>query len=225
MNLLPKHVINECRPLLRLNETEAGTLPYWDLKQEILKIYKPKPHDAIDKALSRTLTTRPSALGKQLIDDVCKCRPVLKSQCCADIVFGLFRRQLPIPVRNQIANKSFTKDTYKDIFDHADEVFISNKSDNAPAVAAVSADQEPEVAAISRRGGIPNQNRNSNGGGNSSNSSSKNKNNRYQNSSKNQNQGQGQPDSRGPRHPDGPPPQSCRVHWQHGKSAFYSRNI
>ena len=153
MTLLPANVLSEVRYLYRLSETEAGNKPYKDIKDAIIKIFAPKPKDSIDKALSRVLTVRPSLLGKQLIEDICKCKPALKSQCCADVVFGLFRRQLPTAVRNKIAGEIFSKDTYQEVFDIADDVFESNKADSngASTVAAVSATESAaggDVAAI-----------------------------------------------------------------------------
>ena len=244
MTLLPANVLSEVRYLYRLSEAEAGTKPYKDIKDAIIKIFAPKPKDSIDKALSRVLTVRPSLLGKQLIEDICKCKPALKSQCCADVVFGLFRRQLPTAVRNKIAGEPFTKDTYQEVFDIADDVFESNQPDSqgASTVAAVASASEGavggDVSAI--RGGFPgrgrgqfrggrrggrgnrggqnrgNQSNNSgtSGGGNQS---------QTQNQSQPQGQSQGQPRNKGPRHPDAPPPQVCQSHWSFGKTATFCR--
>ena len=146
-SLLPDNVRDEVRYLLRLPEDKAGTTPYKDVKVAIIELFGPKPQDAIDKALTRVLTTRPSALGKQLIDDICKCSPQLKSQCCADIVFGLFRRQMPTAVRNALARETFNHKNYTEVFTLADKVFHSNKGE-APSVSAVRPIATGSAAAV-----------------------------------------------------------------------------
>ena len=137
--MLPDHVRDEVRYLLRLPQDQAGDLPYKDIKDAIIDIFQPKPEDSMDRALKRVLTTRPSMLAKQLIEDLCSCKPALNSQCCANNVLGLFRRQLPTAVRNAIADKPFTKDNYKAVLRLADQVYVSNQPDThgAATVAAV----------------------------------------------------------------------------------------
>ena len=121
---IPDHVRDEVRYLLRLDEDEAGTTPYLDIKKAIIKLFAPKAHEGLDKALGRVLTTRPSQLTKQIIEDICQCKPALNCPCCANIVYGISRRQFPTAVRNQIAKMKFDKDSYLEVLDHADEVFV-----------------------------------------------------------------------------------------------------
>ena len=71
--LLPDEVREEVRYLLRLPRDKAGITPYKDIKDALIEIFAPKPEDSIDKALKLVLTSRPSLLGKQLIEVVCKC--------------------------------------------------------------------------------------------------------------------------------------------------------
>ena len=227
MPLLPKDILEEVRHLFRLSQEEAGTTPYYDIKQAIIKIFGKKPQDGIDKALTRTLTNRPSHLAKQIMDDICRCRPALNCPCCANQVYGLLRRQLPTAVRNSIAGQAFNKNTYQEVLDEADEVYYSNK--DQPAVAAVQAAQtqsekseiaalREEVAALRnfrKNQGGQNQGGQGRGGG--------------QSNGRGQGQtGQGRGGGagrggrgRGPRHSDNPPPQSCKVHWLHGKSSWH----
>ena len=67
VQLLPAEVKEECKPILRLTEEEAGEQIYYDLKQEILSLYGPKQEDAFKKAMALRLTGKPSALGKKLV--------------------------------------------------------------------------------------------------------------------------------------------------------------
>ena len=49
--LLPQSVLDECMPILRLSQDEAGDQVYKDLKTEILSLYGPKEEDAFKKAI------------------------------------------------------------------------------------------------------------------------------------------------------------------------------
>ena len=69
-DILPEDVIEELKPLLRLSKAESGPHIYKDIRNEILNIYSLKEEQAFERAASRRLTTRPSALGKQLINDI-----------------------------------------------------------------------------------------------------------------------------------------------------------
>ena len=235
MPLLPPHVLNEVRHLYRLPEDEAGDLPYKTVKQAIIKKFGRKPQESVDKALSRVLTSDPSSLARELIEDICKCKPALDCKCCADVVIGLLRKQLPIPVRNAIAGRQFNKDTYQSVLDHADEVFNSNKPDGV-AVAAVAAAPEatsskPAQEVASVRGG-------GNGGrGNGRGARGGSGNGRggrgFRGGGRGSGRGGGggynnQPQSnltsnKGPRHADSPPLEACQTHWTFGKSATYCR--
>ena len=243
--LLPENVRDEVRYLLRLPEDKAGATPYKDIKSAVIELFGPKPQDAIDKALTRVLTTRPSALGKQLIDDICKCSPQLKSQCCADIVFGLFRRQMPTAVRNALARETFNHKNYTEVFTLADKVFHSNKGE-APSVSAVrpmatataaaaaipAADPavpvvtvSPEIAALqaevaalkkANRGG--GRGRGNRGGANQTSGTARGGN---RGGGRGGRGGQAAQGGRGPRHPDSPPNGACQVHWQRGRGAWW----
>ena len=65
--LLPEHITEECKPLLRLSEANAGPTIYKDLKAEILLLYGSRDEDAFKKAIALKMTGKPSALGKKLI--------------------------------------------------------------------------------------------------------------------------------------------------------------
>ena len=235
-NLLPAHVRDEVRYLLRIPQDQAGDLPYKTLKDAIIEIFAPKQQDGLDRALKRVLTTRPSALGKQLIDDVCTCIPTLNCKCCANIIFGLFRRQLPTAVRNAIADKTFNKDTYKDVLSLADKVFESNKPDafGATTVAAVNPPpptplqpgaegDQGQVAAINRgRGGRGGRGRGRGNRGNSGQNGGRGGSNA--NSNSNSNSTATASGNKGARHPDVPPNITvCQIHHSGGKNATFCR--
>ena len=240
---IPDHVRDEVRYLLRLDEDEAGTTPYLDIKKAIIKLFAPKAHEGLDKALGRVLTTRPSQLTKQIIEDICQCKPALNCPCCANIVYGISRRQFPTAVRNQIAKMKFDKDSYLEVLDHADEVFVSDRGGTSNAAGAVAAVAGPsvtnpnqvvaEVAAVGRggysRGARGGQRGNRGGRGNNrggnntgttqaSSASGGAGSNRAQRFHPNPGTA-----NKGPRHPDLPPNQSCQTHWTYGKSATFCR--
>ena len=87
---LPNKVKEDVKAHLALPKSVAGNRIYWDVKQEILRIYAPKPQDSFRKALTRTLTGLPSQLGYQLINDICK-NPRKLHNCC-EAGPGLYRR-------------------------------------------------------------------------------------------------------------------------------------
>ena len=131
---------------------------------------------------------------------------------CAQIVLGIWRRSLPSVVRNQIADMSFSAATYEAVFDKADSVWTANAA-NTTVVAALSKDKT-EVAASSFRGGR---------GGNRGGGANRGQQSGTRGGGQNRGGGQGggsQQNGRGPRHPDNPPPTSCKLHWKFGKAAW-----
>ena len=138
--ILPDEVIEELKPLFRLSETDAGNKIYHDIKTELLEIYGQKDEDACEKASKMTLTTRPSALGKQLIHAICPGAKPFANCHCARVVWWFFIKQMPQVVKTALAKERFNKDTYTAIFKHADDVYASNR-DLPAVVAAVSLDE------------------------------------------------------------------------------------
>ena len=223
---LPVKQREDVKSLLRLKKSEAGRTPYYDTKMQLIRIYEVKAKDRFKKALSRVLTGLPSQLGNQLIEDVCKNGVKLRGCCCADVVHALWTNQLPVAVNNHISNMDFTFESYLQVFDAADKVFLSSRT--LPAVAAVAAphpgysiaadEQSPlntafQAAAISAP---PKKN----------NRPWKNKNKNQQNSQDSaQNEGQGQNKNqkprKGPRHSSNPPHSCCDNHFVHGDQAYF----
>ena len=135
---LPVKQKEDVKALLTLAKTDAGNHIYLDIKNELLRIYAPKPCDSYRKALTRTMTGLPSQLGYQLVDDICKMPVKLQGCCCAAGAFALWSLQLPVNIRAHISNQEFTRETYKAVFEAADKVFLSSKQIN---VAALSLDE------------------------------------------------------------------------------------
>ena len=242
--LLPAEVKEECKPILRLTEEEAGPQIYYDLKQEILSLYGPKQEDAFKKASALRLTGKPSALGKKLLHIWCPGTKPLEGCHCAPVVWGFWDAQMTPAIRSGLAGMSFTKDTYKEIFKKADDLWAANGGGQShpPVIAAAKASQassssntpntssteSPQVSAV--RGGGRGGFRGGRGGrganrGNRGNSNSYNNNQNRQsnNSSSNQNQESGgqKPHQRGPRASPDVPDNACARHWKEGRSATY----
>ena len=92
--IIPKKVIKEVKPFLRLQESEfTNNDSYKQLKKEILRIFGPKPEVAMNRALSRVLTGTPSSLARELVQDVCKHQ--MSCDCCPGIIAALWKRKLP----------------------------------------------------------------------------------------------------------------------------------
>ena len=161
--VIPKEVEDEVQAILTCQEAEfPNKNAYKLLKKEILRIFGPRPEEAIERALGRVLVGKPSQLARALVNDLAKCKPPLSCLCCPDIILTLWKRQLPGNVRAGIAHCSFNKDTFDSVVQLADDIYSTNNP--GPAVAAIRApnldETQPaipyataEIAAASRGGG------------------------------------------------------------------------
>ena len=243
--LLPENVIEECKPILRLSQADAGNQIYKTLKEEILSLFGSKDEDAFKKAMALRLTGNPSALGKKLLHIICPGAKPLHGCHCAKMVFGFWHAQLSSAIKSRLAGMKFNKDTYAEMFKLADEVHQANGGNPSPSVVAAVAPSTaqqnaeptadtPQVAAFQRgggrggrgnRGGRGGRGRggNSNSGANSSTSSYNQNQNQGQNSSNNNSNQNQKPHQRGQKHPDLPKNAgwACAQHWKKGKSAPY----
>ena len=126
---------------LSLQKAEVGAHIYLDIKTELIRIYAPKPQDAYNKALSRTMTGLPSQLGYKIIDDICRKPTKLDGSCCAGAALALWCNQLPVSIRAHISNSVFTKETYRTVFEAADQVFLSSRQVSVAAVRVAALDE------------------------------------------------------------------------------------
>ena len=160
----------------------------------------------------------PSQLGLQIIDDICRKPTKLEGCCCAGAAFAIWSQRLPVGIRAHISQKEFTKDSYKDVFGAADQVFLASKQVEVAAVSAGGLDetlpafstqnQPSEVAAVGKGSG-------------------KNKKNKKNNKGQGQGGQNGQGDknqSRGQKHnsiPDNLADKMCSRHYRHGATAYF----
>ena len=247
--ILPKKVIDQIKPLLRKQESDfTDRNAYLLAKKDILRIFGPKPDAAFQRAMGRVLVDRPSDLAREILNDMC--RHEMTGCCCDGWVYGLWVRQLPSSCKQAIAHHKFSKETFDDILQLADNVYASTRP--AASVAALEGygnstlndsrdatntgfnedGEGPHHAAIaaaswSFRGGRGQgrggrgyyNNRGNRGGRGAATGGSAQAN---QNSSNpNQQYSATNPRWKGPRHPDNPPFNSCRKHWDWGKSARF----
>ena len=143
--ILPAKVTDRVKPILRKKESEfTDNDSYLKLKTEILRIFGPRPNTRFERAMSRTLTESPSQLGNQLIDDLCDHE--LESCCCHRIVYGMWLRQLPSGTKQAISNLEFNCDTFKEVFETADNAYLSTRPTQLPSasVAAVQFQDLPD---------------------------------------------------------------------------------
>ena len=164
------------------------------------------------------LTGVPSQLGQVLINDICDKPVKLDGCCCAKAVYCLFSMQLPQNVRAHIADLEFNKDTYQQVFQTADKIFLSTRpapelSASVAAVVNVPVESQPEVAAFRpRNGGGRGGKKNKNGKGQSGSGSGKGDQKSENSSNSN---------SRGPRHSSSPPSSCCDNHYRWGASSWF----
>ena len=168
INQLTKAATDECKNLIALDEDEAGDTPYLDLKNELMKLYGPRPEDSYAKAASRVLVGKPSTLAKQLINDLCECGKTIECKCCAKTIFGMWVKNLPTYICAHISDDIFTAETYKAVMDKADKCWLSHQKET-PMVSAIKKEnkealenstdlENPAVAAIrNARGGRGNR--------------------------------------------------------------------
>ena len=172
------------------------------------------------------MTGRPSELGELLVEDICDCVPRLNCKCCARQVWGMFREALPVVIRNHIAQLTFSKDNYLQIFTICDQIYDSNRdSEPAGQVAAVITNQPqpstPEVAATTTsargRGNRGRGNRGNRGGGQNQGQG------RGSNSNSTQNQTTPAEGHKGPKHATakGSNDKLCKIHYRWGENGSY----
>ena len=226
---LPLKQREDVKSYLILTKTEAGNAIYKEIKDELLRLYAPKPQDSYHRALSRTMVGLPSQLGAQLVDDVCKKPKKFDGCCCPGHVQALWLLQLPINVRSHISNMAFTKDSYKQVFEAADKCYMSAQQVSVAAFAAGASASASgsKAAATGLDETLPafqshNQQQVAAFGQNNGQGQKKNK----KNKNKNQNQGGSQENnqSRGKKHssiPDNLADKMCTRHFRHGASAWF----
>ena len=223
-NNLPDYVKAEVKDVLKLQKSAlsvADKLIYKKLKTKVIKLFGKKEGERYDKAASLLLTTKPSALAKELTECLCQCNPPL--QCCAaETVAGMWKRQLPPVVRAAIAGKSL-RDDYETVLDHADEVFASQGGGMVSAI-----EEDDEVAAVGRGGARAGHSRGRGGyrGGQRGQRRGQSRGRGYGQGARGGQAGQAGQAGQGNRgrHPDGPPESACRNHWRFGKSAWSCLN-
>ena len=223
-SIIPKVVQDEVKSFVVMAENEFPNKDaYKVLKQEILRIFGPKPEASVEKALSRVLVGKPSQLARALVADICKTK-LKDCNCCPAIVATLWKRQLASNVRSGIAHCKFNADTFNEVCQLADDIHAENKpvAQVVAAVGAHSLDETqpaieypvPEVAAVNRgggrggRGGRRNnrggRGRGGSGGGGAS-------------------SGGTQPRHKGSKHPDLPPGDwsGCSMHFKWGRGSYF----
>ena len=234
--VLPKEVCDEVKSLLRKDEADfPDKNAYKLLKNEVLRIFGPRPEDPIERALGRVMTGKPSQLARALADDICK--KELDCQCCPAVVATLWKRHLPSNVRAGIASSVLKKDTFDAIVKLADDIHASS-APSAYSVAAVRTAPEAldetqpglqypvdaEVNAIRNGRGRGNQ---GGRGGRGGRGNRGNRGGRGGGQSQNQNQQNqasgGGPKHKGTKHPDLPAGEwnGCSMHFRWGRSAFF----
>ena len=224
---LPTKQKEDVKALLTLNQTQAGADIYLRLKNELIRIYAPKPKDSYCKALTRTMVGLPSQLGNQIVEDVCKKAVKLQGCCCSAAVEALWQLQLPVAIRAHVSNMEFTHTTYKSVFEAADKVFLSSKQVTVAAVTALDEtlpafDQQNqpvgEVAAVSK----PQSNRNNRGGGRGNGrGSGRGGGGRGRGGNRGGGNRGGGNQGRGTKHSSNPPDSVCNQHYVHGDQSFY----
>ena len=223
--IIPRKVTEEVKPFLRKGEADYPQKnSYKLLKDQILRIFGPKPEEAVDRALSRVLTSTPSSLARQISNDICK--HDLTCDCCPAVVSALWKRHLSHSVRAGIAHMDFTGANFESVILLADKIHSSNP--RVLAVSAVAAGTSldetlpaipyavPEVSAV-QRGGRGRGGRGRGRGRGRGNSSSS------QTPSTGNGGASNAPKHKGTKHPDLPAGNwsGCSMHFRWGRGAHF----
>ena len=156
--------------------------------------------------------------------------------CCSAAVLALWSLQLPVNVRAHISNETFDKDTYRRVFEAADQVFLSSKQVTVAAIGdasgasaldetlpAFTTQNQPQVAAVrGQRGGQRGQGRGGRGQRGGGRGGSQNQSQASQSQSQRSNNNSNSSGrARGPRHSSNPPESCCDRYYRHGDQAFF----
>ena len=238
-SIIPKKIQDQVKPLLRKSEASfTNKDAYKQLKHKILTIFGSTCEANFDRALQRTLTGTPSELARALVDDICK--KELNGCCCRGAVASLWKRALPLAVKQAVSHMEFNKDTFEAVLAVADKVWASSR----PSGITVAALQTPlaesvqetmnqgfvadtndpvQVAAQSIVAAVQKfSNRGKSGGRGQR--GGRGRGGRGGNRGGGQGQSQGQKSNRWSnltKHADNPPSSVCRKHYVFGKSAHW----
>ena len=88
-NNLPPTVKEEFRALLKKTKAAAGETIYKDIKTKMLELFGRKEESLFEEASQLVMTSKPSALAKQLAELLCDCDPPLEGCCSSRSVAAL----------------------------------------------------------------------------------------------------------------------------------------
>ena len=206
---------------------------YKKCKLRLLKVYGPRPEEAFEQALAMTLKGLPSDAAKEIRSLVCPGLPPMKDCHCHIPISSIWRKLLPRDVRGAIANMDLQSNFDQTI--EAADVYHKAYLASSHSVAAIAAPTTPASAGANKFNDLDSlaahvtaeiaafrgQNYRSNG-------QSRGQSNARRGTQQGAQQG-GQsrrpPPTRKPNpHPDGPPPNACVIHWNHGRQAYSCAN-
>ena len=123
---IPKNVQDQVKSYLSKSEAEyTQNNAYKLLKTRILKIYGESEEARFERALQRTLTGKPSELARTLVTDICDHE--MDGCCCRRAVATLWKKNLPVAVRQAVASLKFDKDNFETVVGVADSVYASTR--------------------------------------------------------------------------------------------------
>ncbi len=100
---LPPRIVNEMKDVLNKKKTDAGAATiYKTMKARLTQQFGPRPADRFYQAENLPRTGKPSQHAKALINILCPKHPEV--DCCLEgTISGLWRKQLPEPVKFAVA--------------------------------------------------------------------------------------------------------------------------
>ena len=134
---LPTVVQDEVKSILQKGETDfPNNDAYKVLKTKILKIFGQSEESRFDRAMQRTLTGKPSQLARALVNDICDHE--MTTCCCKRAVGWMWKRSLPMAVRQQISHLKFDAANFDAIVELADKVYGESRPSGVTVAAVQS---------------------------------------------------------------------------------------
>ena len=145
--ILPPKVVQSVKKILRKKEADFtgdhANRSYKQLKKELMRIYGPRLEAGVERALTRTLTSTPSELARNLMDDICQHE--MDCACCPAVILALWKKHLPVQVRAAIAGQTFDNETFDAVCELADQVFETCRPAGVSIAAASLDETQPAI--------------------------------------------------------------------------------
>ena len=155
---LPPRIVNEMKDILNKKKTDAGAATiYKTMKARLTQQFGPRPADRFYQAENLPRTGKPSQHAKALINILCPKHPEV--DCCLEgTISGLWRKQLPEPVKFAVAGHELgggKLEVTLQIADAAYDTWMASQSGQHGVAASALPQQRPAPAPAGHNDTLP----------------------------------------------------------------------